>query len=144
MTLRMRARRRTRCLLNTAVGKRSMVNGWTLYAWANKHRAIDEGSEILVVSPEPFPNRWADAYCFEPLASIHMDEEQGHLLCCWVRTVGRRNTVTRPPRCRAPLLYYDRKVGHKHGSCPVHHLTSRSLPPSPSPSTPSQIELGDS
>ena len=78
-----------------------------------------------MMSPEPFPNRRADAYCFESLASIHMDKEQGHLL--W------RLEDERPPRCRTPLLYYDRKVGHKHGSCGPLSLTSplTRFPPNP-------------
>jgi len=55
-------------------GRCTRVNGRTSTG------AIDEGSETLMVSPQPFPNRRADAYCFVSLASIHMDEEQGHLL----------------------------------------------------------------
>ena len=54
--------------------------------------AIDEGCEMHMVSPEPFPNWLADAYCFESLGSMHMDEEQGHLLRRF-RTAVRRWTL---------------------------------------------------
>ena len=72
----------------TQHGSGKMINGQCCMRGRTSTGAIDEGSETLMVSELP-PNRRADAYCFESLASIHMDEEQGHLLRR-VRTAARR------------------------------------------------------
>ena len=117
MSLGMRAQRWTRRPLNTAVGKWSMVNGWTLYTWANKHfyrRGFwDTCSESGTV-----PHSTSRCLLFW-MNSEHTHERRAGTYASPSQGSGvKMNTVTRPPRCRTPLLYYDRKVDYKHGSCP--------------------------
>jgi len=95
-----------------------MVNGWTLYAWANKHGFYRRGFWDTYGESGTVPHSTSRCLLFW-MNSEHTHERRAGTYASPSRgSSAKMNTVTRPPRCRTPLLYYDRKVDYQHGSCP--------------------------